>query len=190
MSSTPNTISGKPGKRGNAGKLSPAQRTEALRSKIFLIAHKFQLSDQSTEDIAHTMIERVLTRCVEDPSFIKRDDGYWLRYANWMGYHLLNKSMAYNRHTIVNPATNQDITDPYEPYENSIELSPDSNPEAAYESKEVQEAINSLSPDNRKLAAMLIIGFTKSEIARAFGISRSAISQRLGTIEKKLISMF
>lgn len=168
---------------GIAGTTSPTQRIEALQSKIFSIARKFQLNDQSDEDIAHYMIERLLTRCAEDPAFIARDDGYWLRFANWMGFHLLNKTLIYNRYNLGEEPTNEDLPDPLEQV---IDLNPDTNPEIALELAELRKVINSLPLHNRKLAAMLMIGYTKSEIAEVIGISRPAITQRLDTIRKRL----
>jgi RNA polymerase sigma factor (sigma-70 family) len=165
---------------------TPAQRIEALQPKINSIARKFQLSDQSNEDVAHTMIERLLTRCVEDPGFIARDDGYWLRFANWMGYHLLCKSIAYDRYIIKDAPMNKDLVDPYELYEQAFDQSLERNPESAFELAELRQLINSLTHHNRQLAALLMIGYTKSEIADEFKISRPAISQRLGTIRKNL----
>jgi RNA polymerase sigma factor (sigma-70 family) len=151
-----------------------------------MIAKKFHLSDQSSEDIAHTMIERLLTRCAVDPSFINRDDGYWLRFANWMGYHLLNSSIAYHRLIMNDITTSQDQVDPYNQYERAVDPDPEDDPELAYELAELRAVIESLPSHNRSLAALLMIGYKKSEIASEFGITRPAISQRLNTISKTL----
>ena len=180
MNSAPITISSN---SRNAGTSSPAQRIEALQSKIYSIARKFQLDDQSDEDIAHFMIERLLTRCAEDPAFVARDDGYWLRFANWMGFHLLHKTLTYNRNNLSEEPTNEDLPSPYEL---AVDFTPDANPEIALDLAELRKVINSLPLHNRKLAAMLMIGYSKSEIAEAIGISRPAITQRLDTIRKQL----
>jgi RNA polymerase sigma factor (sigma-70 family) len=165
---------------------SPAQRIGALHHRIYSIAHRFQLSDQTDDDIAHYMIERLLTRCADDPSFINRDDGYWLRYAKWMGYHLLQRTIIYNRFTSKETMIALKNSDPDELSERITDLDPEANPEKAYELEELRKVINSLPPHNRKLAAMLMIGYTKSEVADAIGISRPAVSQRLSTIKKVL----
>jgi len=187
MNSSLTTIIGTTGTKGGSGTSSPDQRIKALQPKINLIARKFHLSDQTSEDISHTMIERLLTRCAEDPAFIDRDDGYWLRYANWMGYHILQKTVIYNRFINSEDPTNDEQVDPYELYEWAVDLAPESNPELAYELAELRGVIETLPIHNRSLAALLMIGYTKAEIAYKFGISRPAISQRLSTIRKNLI---
>jgi hypothetical protein len=174
---------------GDSGRPSPAQRIEALLPKINLIARKFHLNDQSSEDIAHTMIERLLTKCAVDPAFIARDDGYWLRFANWMGYHLLQDTVIYNRYIESEAPADDGRADPYNQYEQAVDLAPEDDPELAYELAELRGVIETLPPHNRSLAALLMIGYRKSEIAFKFGISRPAISQRLDTIGKNLIPL-
>jgi len=133
------------------------------------------------------MIERLLTRCAEDPAFIDRDDGYWLRYANWMGYYILQKTVIYNRFINSEDPTNDERVDPYELYERAVDLAPEANPELAFKLTVLRGVIEILPIHNRSLAALLMIGYTKAEIAYKYGFSRPAISQRLSTIRKNLI---
>ncbi len=165
MTPSPASISGSSGSAcstGSQGTPSPAERVEALLSKIYSIAYKFPLNDQSDEDVAHYMIERLLTRCAEVPDFIFQDDGYWLRFAKWMGYRLLHKTIVYNRFTIDNDLIDDGMSDPYELYEQAVDLSPEINPESALELDELRQIIDSLSHQNQKLAALLMIGYSKS----------------------------
>jgi DNA-directed RNA polymerase delta subunit len=141
MNSTPITkqeVIGTSGTKGSSGTPPPAERIELLQSKINLIARKFDLSDQSSEDIIHTMIERLLTRCAVDPSFIGRDDGYWLCYANWMGYHELQKTIIYQRFTINETRAVTD-NNPYDLYEDAADPGIHTDPEIECELTDLRE---------------------------------------------------
>jgi RNA polymerase sigma factor (sigma-70 family) len=170
---------------------SPSERVERLYPVLFKIAMRFWRSDPSPEDVVQHMAQQLLELCQADPRFMDQTDAYWRQRAKWEAFHFINASVTYRRYVHCEALLKDDARDPaqdpYNLYNQAVEPDPCQNPERAAEISELRRVIKTLPPSNRRLAAMLMIGYNKAEVAQLFGISRPAVSQRLSTIGKHLI---
>lgn len=157
--------------------------TPALQGK----ARAFATPEFTAEDVFQAIVVALIEKANEDPSFAEQGDGYIIRHAEWTARHLNRNARTYGKYVDEERITLDDNAEAVSDFEliidaGSVEEIADMNEKLG----ELKSSLKEMTPANRKIAYLLFIGYSKSEIADELKISRPAVSQRIQTIQKQL----
>lgn len=144
----------------------------------------------TADDIAQEMALSILERAAKTPDLVNQKDAYILNAAYLHGgiNGARHERLCHEKHmanAMVASDSSYDEDDDYS-FDEVVPVS-NTTPEDEYLQFEgLFDTLNQLSLSNRKLVAMLYIGYSETEIAKALHISRPAVSQRKRVIAKVL----
>ena len=145
----------------------------------------------TADDVAQEMALSILERAAKTPNLENQKDAYILNAAYLHGgiNAARHERLCHENHVadavVACDSSNDDDGEPE--FNIFVPADSDVTPEdALIHSEAIEITMSKLSPSNRKLVAMLYIGYSETEIAKALHISRPAVSQRKRVIANVL----
>jgi len=144
----------------------------------------------TADDVAQEMALSILERAAKNPNLENQKNAYILydAYMNGGLHSARHERLCHEKHLADAVLACDSSNDNDEPEFNVfVPADSDVTPEdALIHSEAIEITMSKLSPSNRKLVAMLYIGYSETEIAKALHISRPAVSQRKRVIANVL----
>lgn len=165
-----------------------SNRIQALEPRLRRIANQFASDPMDADDIFSEIVEAILTKC--DPGF---SDAKILTKAKWVACDHTKSIRTYNKYIddesafIAAPEGDlENCEADFEQISANIYPNPEDAIIACEEADELALAISEFSPTLHLTFSLLRKGYKLVEIAQKMGISKSAVSQNVFKISRKL----
>lgn len=163
---------------------SIGERINALEPRIRMIARQYSKDPHQAEDIFQHICEKLLLQA--DPA---DSDARILTTAKRRAGDYVNTEKTYSfwvggEEELGGTGEEEDL-DAFEIYIGDQQTPEDMVIENE-EISAIQKALETLTPENRKVVALLGGGYSQAEIAKELGVSRAAVSIRVNLIAQKL----
>jgi len=167
-----------------------AARITALEPKLRKIAHSMARDDSQADDLFQAAALRIISTCSDDDT----DALIVLRGKSAMRNEIKTNQTRYNNvvcseDDLMAPISGSDDDDDDLVWDRYVadQTTPEDEVIGREHIRQIRAAIASLTPDNQKVVQLLAIGKSQADIARELGVSRAAISIRVGRIADSLI---
>lgn len=169
--------------------LSPIEACiNRLTDDLKAIAGYIISPDHTRDDLFQIMVKVLIERAQREPDFINQKDAYILKYASWNVRNAANSARTYLRIILPETIIKDDEGDEVSNFD--FLKAPCEDPESQIIR---DEAIDSLIADLNKLkgrdhaiVCLMYCGYSRTEIAKELGITKSAITQRARKIAEAL----
>ena len=144
--------------------------------------------EYTRDDLVQVMSEKIIERAQKDPTFLDQKDSYILTFATWRGKVAAGYGYTYNKYM----GEEQVIATEDGEESSSFDYIPGSDPspeEITVQREEMAMLVARMKGFNRhdvQIVSMLYVGYTRAEIARELGITKSAITQRISKIVQRI----
>jgi RNA polymerase sigma factor (sigma-70 family) len=162
-------------------------RIKNFEPRLRLIARQYASDPHQAQDIFQYVCEKLLLQSKVDES-----DSKFLVRARTKAGDFLHMSRTYTFYVgddseIANIQGEDNDVDIFEMYVGE-QQTPEDLAIQHEEISAIQKALETLTPENRKVVALLKDGYSPADIAREFKVSRAAICMRIGTIARQLVA--
>jgi RNA polymerase sigma factor (sigma-70 family) len=164
-------------------------RLASLEARLRRRSWFLNAPSQTHDDLYQIMVLALLEKNLSDPNFINQNDTYWLKYATWQAKHACNADYTYLKY-VDEDGANIDAESEELVLETELATDRKPTPEQLVASREFWMAITAtakmLSQQNRQVIHMVVLGYSKQEIADALHITRQTVNDHTKTIANAL----
>ena len=144
--------------------------------------------EYTRDDLVQVMSEKIIERARKDPTFLEQKDSYILTFATWRGKVAAGYGYTYNRYVgeeqvFVTEDGEESSSFDYIP---ATDPSPEEMAEQREEMAMLVARMKGFNRHDTQIVSMLYVGYTRAEIARELGITKSAITQRISKIVQRI----
>ena len=169
-------------------KLTANQKSTILELQDYLtrIAHNIvrtHFRSQDPDELLSVMNDAIVAKAASDPTFLEQSPGYITRKAAWAARDYCKREVFGQN---LMPVSVDTETDGARPLAETLAA-----PLADLDlSIDLQRALAQLSPKRQQIAAMLVSGFQRREIAETFGVKSPSLTWDLAKIKEALAPVY
>jgi RNA polymerase sigma factor (sigma-70 family) len=159
--------------------------SDTLTARIASISAKY---GPLAEDVAGHVTLTLLT-LLADPKFASQAIGYHVRRAKWEAQKYVKAGATYNKHVDVEPQVLDDEGNEaffFEEFVADAKADVEAQVVANEFERDMHIALSGLPEQQKKVARLMLDGYSNGEIAQALGVSKGRISQLADAMQKRM----